>query len=130
MASLLYRWESLPRVAAVWCGPVLELWFWPTDYVWAELRDLVAAEQALCDRYPPVPTADTVGADAVAGGAVRGSVPMMQWSLHRAHGCPVVRVEVATGCPDYLCDLAILVGARPGPAVGDARRQEVWTAAG
>jgi hypothetical protein len=102
--TLLHRWEGLPRVAAEWSGPVLELWFWPTAQVWTELQDLIAAERALG--------------------------PVLHWSLERAFGCPLVRIEAVCGCAEQIECLALFIDAHSGRAVGACRRREVWTCPG
>lgn len=81
---LLRRWEALPRVAAAWSGPVLELWYWPTPQVWEELTLLIAAERA--------------------------ASRVLVWSLHHAYDCPLVRIESATGRSEDLEAIAILTG--------------------
>lgn len=99
--TLLHRWDGLPRVAAEWSGPVLELWFWPAEHVWAELRALIAAERELG--------------------------PGLRWSLEQVHGCPLVRIEAAGGRAEQVECIALFIEARRGGAVGDGRRREVWT---
>lgn len=101
MLTLLHRWDALPRVAAVCCGPVLELWFWPGEHVWRELGELIVAERTLS--------------------------PMLVWSLHRACGCPLVRIESATRRTEHVECIAFFIGARRAWAVGPRRRHRVWT---